>query len=47
MKKLRKIVKVGNSFDIRLNPIDLQDLDWKEGDLIDISEAVNVSRKAK
>lgn len=38
--RMRKIVKVGNSFDIRLNPVDMKDLTLKEGDLVDIEDII-------
>lgn len=36
--RIRKIVKVGNSFDIRLASADMRDLNLKEGDFVDIDD---------
>jgi hypothetical protein len=36
--RLRKIVKIGGSYDIRLESADLKDFKWKEGSLIDIDD---------
>jgi len=38
MKRLRQIKKYGNTFVISLSRIDLEDMNLKEGDMVDISE---------
>jgi len=38
----RKIIKVGGSLDIRLQPADHTDLDLNEGDLVSIDDIVKV-----
>lgn len=38
MRKLKKLVKWGNSHVLILNKTDLRDFEFKEGDFIDISE---------
>jgi len=41
MKK-REIVKYGNSFLIRLSPSDMEDMELKEGDLVDIEDITKI-----
>lgn len=45
--RIRKIVKVGSSFDIRLSPSDLKDLNLKEGDFVDIEDIVKRNKRFK
>lgn len=40
MKKLREIKKYSGVWVIKLNPIDIQDFELKEGDLVDISDII-------
>ena len=40
--RLRKIIKVGGSYDIRLEPADMKDFEWKEGMMIDIDDCSEV-----
>ena len=43
----RKIVKVGSSTDIRLKPYDLEELNWKVGDFVNIEDVVKLKEKKK
>ena len=45
--RMRKIAKVGNSFCIRLAPVDLRDLKLKEGDFVDIEDIVKRNKGFK
>lgn len=45
MQKLRKLVKIGNSYYIKLFPIDLSDLKLEVGDDLDIIDIVRVEAK--
>ena len=38
--RIREIVKVGHSYDIRLKPSDLGDMGLKVGDFVDIEEII-------
>ena len=40
--RVRQIKKYGNTFVIKLSPTDLEDLDLKENDSVDIDEIVKV-----
>lgn len=46
MARLREIKKYGDSWIIKLNPIDAKDFDLKEGEEIDIEDMI-VKRKRK
>jgi hypothetical protein len=46
MKKIRRIQKYGDSFAIKLEPTDLPDMDWKVGDLLDITDVVKVNKRS-
>lgn len=43
----REIKKYGNTFVIKLSPNDLEDLNLKEGDFVDIEEIIKVKEKAR
>ena len=43
--RFRKIKKWGNSFVIVLQPTDMDDLGWKEGDELDLEDVVKKKKK--
>ena len=45
MKRLRQIKLYGNTYIIKLERIDITDLDLKEGDFVDISDLVKEKKK--
>lgn len=47
MSRLRKIKKYGNSHVIILHVSDMNDLDLKKGDIVDIDDLVKVKKRSK
>ena len=43
----RKIKKIGNSWFVQLNPVDLTDYEMKEGDIVDIEDCLVIHYNAK
>ena len=47
MARLRSIGKYGNSFVIKLTPLDMKDLQLQEGDEIDIEDMVILNKPSR
>lgn len=45
MVRYRKIKKYGDTWVIKLNPSDVIDLSWKDGDLVNIEDVVKKGGK--